>query len=137
MGAGSRWEVRRQARRAGFDYQSFKRAIIGQESGGRYGVMNTEGSGAAGIGQIMPDTARALSQRLGLPYRPDLLRGTSAEARRYQDALTDAAVREAYEYGKGDPRRAAYYYFAGPDQSGWGPKTKRYGEDILRRMGTR
>ncbi len=88
-----------------------------------------------GLGQIMPDTARALAGKLGLAYRPDLLRGTGAEARQYQDRLTDAAVREAWTYGKGDPRRAAYYYFAGPDQSGWGPKTRRYGEDVIRRMG--
>lgn len=120
---------------AGFDYQSFKSAIIGQESGGRYGVANAEGSGAMGIGQIMPDTARTLSGRLGLPYRPDLLGGTTPEAKRYQDTLTDAAVREAWNYGKGDPRRAAYYYFAGPNQDGWGPKTRRYGEDIMRRLG--
>lgn len=126
-------EVRRNPRRAGFD--AFKRAIISQESGGRYGIPNAEGSGAMGLGQIMPDTARSLSSRLGLPYRPDLLGGTNAESRRYQDTLTTAAAREAWDYGKGDPRRAAYYYFAGPDQKGWGPKTRRYGEDIIRRLG--
>lgn len=85
----------------------------------------------------MPDTARALSQRLGLPYRPDLLRGTSREAQAYQNALTQEAVQEAWRYGKGDPRRAAQYYFAGPDQRGWGPKTRKYGEDIIRRLGNR
>jgi soluble lytic murein transglycosylase-like protein len=122
-------------RRAGFD--AFSKAIIQHESGGRYGVLNAEGSGAAGIGQIMPDTARSLSQRLGIPYRQDLLEGTSSEARQYQDTLTREALGEAWRYGKGDPRRAAYYYFAGPNQSGWGPKTRRYGEDILRRMGGR
>lgn len=122
---------------AGFpnDYRSFKRAIIGQESGGRYGVPNAEGSGAMGIGQVMPDTTRALAARIGLPYRPDLMRGTSAEARRYQDAITEAAVREAWDYGNGDPRRAAMYYFGGSDQSKWGRKTQRYGSDIIRRMG--
>ena len=120
---------------AGFD--AFKRAIISQESGGRYGIPNAEGSGAMGLGQIMPDTARSLSGKLGLPYRPDLLRGNNAEARQYQDRLTDAAVREAWDYGSGDTRMAAHYYFAGPDRKGWGPKTRRYGEDILRRMGRR
>lgn len=116
-------------------FNSFKSAIIGQESGGRYGVANTQGSGAMGIGQIMPETARALSARLGLSYRPDLLRGTGAEARAYQDQLTDAALQEAWQYGGGDPRLAAQYYFAGPNKSGWGEKTARYGNDILRRMG--
>lgn len=90
-----------------------------------------------GLGQIMPDTARGLSRQLGISYRPDLLRGNSPEARAYQDRLTEAATREAWNYGKGDVRTAASYYFAGPDRSGWGPKTRRYGDDILRRMGTR
>jgi len=97
-------------------YEQFKRAIIKQESGGRYGVANTEGSGALGLGQIMPDTAKALSSKLGLPYRPDLLAGNSQAARQYQDALTDAAVKEAWQYGGAgkDPRISAQYYFAGP-----------------------
>jgi len=92
-----------------------------------------------GVGQIMPDTARALSARLGLAYRPDLLAGTSAQARQYQDQLTDAAVREAWTAGGSgkDPRLAAHYYFAGPDRSGWGPKTRRYGDDIISRLGAR
>lgn len=116
-------------------FANFSRAIIKQESGGRYGIQNAEGSGASGIGQIMPNTARALSQRLGLPFRMDLLRGTSKDAQAYQNALTQAALKEAWDYGGGDTRRAAQYYFAGPDKQGWGPKTRKYGEDILRRMG--
>lgn len=103
----------------------------------RYGVANTEGSGAMGLGQIMPNTARSLSARLKLPYRPDLLAGNSPEAQQYQNALTHAATQEAWNYGGGDPRKAAYYYFAGPDRKGWGPKTRQYGEDIIRRMGGR
>jgi hypothetical protein len=90
-----------------------------------------------GLGQIMPDTARGLSRRLGVAYRPDLLAGTSAEARAYQDQLTTAAAREAWDYGRGDTSRAAAYYFAGPDQRGWGPRTRRYSADILRRLGSR
>ena len=120
---------------AGFD--AFKSAIIQQESGGRYGVANAEGSGAMGLGQIMPDTARALSSRIGLPYRPDLLAGTGREARAYQERLTDEAVREAWNYGGGNIRNAAAYYFAGPNKAGWGAKTRRYGNDILRRMGNK
>ena len=117
----------------GFD--NFKRAIIKQESGGRYGVTNTEGSGAAGLGQIMPDTAKSIATKLGLPFRPELLTGTSPLARSYQDKLTHAATQEAWQYGGGDPRKAAAYYFAGPNKKGWGPKTSKYQQDILRRMG--
>lgn len=116
-------------------YNDFRRAIIEQESGGRYGIANAEGSGAMGIGQLMPDTARAIAKRLGLPYRPELLAGTDEASRKYQDTLTSEAVREAFEYGKGDPQLAAQYYFAGPNKKGWGPKTQKYGMDIMRRLG--
>lgn len=129
-------EVRRRPRRPRFrgDIASFKRAIIGQESGGRYGVPNAEGSGAMGIGQVMPDTARVLAGRLGLPYRPDLMAGTSPQARRYQDAITDAAVQEALKAGGGDLRTAAMYYHGGSDRGKWGPKTRRYADEVLGRM---
>lgn len=98
--------------------------------------MNAQGSGAAGVGQVMPETARALAARIGLPYRPELLRGTSEEAKRYQDAITNAAVREAWDVGGAgkDPRTAAQYYFGGSDRDKWGPKTQRYGGDILERL---
>lgn len=85
----------------------------------------------------MPDTARALSARLGLPYQPELLRGNSPQARQYQDRLTDAALQEAWRAGGGNAEKAARYYFAGPNKSGHGPKTDQYGRDILRRMGSR
>lgn len=117
------------------DLDRFRRAIIAQESGGRFGIANTEGSGAMGLGQIMPDTARALAKRLGLEYRPDLLAGKSKEAQDYQIALTNAATEEAWNYGKGDPSKAAAYYFAGPNQKGWGEKTRKYQSDILSKLG--
>jgi hypothetical protein len=116
-------------------YNDFRRAIIAQESGGRYGIANAEGSGAMGIGQIMPDTARAIAKRIGLPYRPELLAGTDEASREYQDALTTEATKEAFAYGKGDPQLAAQYYFAGPNKKGWGPKTQEYGSDVMRRLG--
>jgi hypothetical protein len=116
-------------------YGAFKSAIIGQESGGRYGVPNAEGSGAMGIGQVMPGTARVLAGRLGLPYNPGLLAGNDPNSRAYQDQITEAAVREAWEAGGGDPRTAAMYYFGGSDRGKWGPKTRRYGNSVIGRMG--
>ena len=118
-------------------FHEFKQAVIGQETGGRYGVMNTEGSGAMGVGQVMPETARTLAQRAGLPYREDLMRGTSPEAKRYQDAITDAALQEAWAAGGGDLRTAAHYYHGGSDRGKWGQKTQRYGDQILARMRAR
>jgi hypothetical protein len=113
----------------------FKSAIVGQESGGRYGVPNSQGSGAMGIGQVMPQTAKVLAGRLGLPYRPELLGGTDPAAQDYQNRITDAAVMEAWNASGGDPAKAAMYYFGGSDHSKWGPKTHRYASDILSRMG--
>lgn len=100
---------------------------------------NAQGSGAMGIGQVMPETARALAARLGLPYRPDLMAGTSLEARRYQDQITDAAVREAWEAGGSgrDPRTSAMYYHGGSNRSMWGSKTRRYADEVLARTGGR
>jgi hypothetical protein len=123
------------ARGGGTGFDDFYRAIIQQESGGRYGIPNAEGSGAMGIGQIMPDTARAIAKRLKREYRPDLMAGDDEAAREYQDALTREAVREAWSYGGGDPSKSAAYYFAGPDRKGWGPKTQKYSSDILGRLG--
>lgn len=63
--------------------------------------------------------------------------GTSPEARAYQDKITEAAVREAWNVGGAgkDPRTSAQYYFGGSDRGKWGPKTKRYGSSVLGRMG--
>lgn len=119
------------------NYDAFKRAIIKQETGGRYGIPNAQGSGAMGVGQVMPDTARALAARVGLPYRPELMAGTHAEARAYQDRITDAAVKEAWNAGgQGrDPRASAMYYHGGSNRKIWGPKTRRYADEVLTKIG--
>lgn len=120
----------------GIDFDKFRRAIIAQESGGDYGVTNAEGSGAMGAYQFMPDTARALAKRLGLPYRPDLMvgsKGRSAEGKAYQDQLGEAQLKDAIAFGKGDVGRAGIYHFAGPNEGGWKAKTRDYEKDILRR----
>lgn len=121
------------------DYSRFKSAIIGQESGGRYGVANAQGSGAMGIGQVMPATAQALAKRIGLPYRADLMAGSGPEARAYQDRITDAAVREAWQAGGSgrDLRTSAMYYHGGSNRQVWGPKTRRYADEVLARTGRR
>lgn len=120
----------------GVDLERLRKAIISQESGGDYGVMNAEGSGAMGAYQFMPPTARALSERLGLPYRPELLQGAkgrSKEGRAYQDALGTAQLQDALKFSKGDIGKAGAYHFAGPNKAGHGAKTRKYEQDILRR----
>jgi hypothetical protein len=123
-------------RGGGIDFERFRKAIIAQESGGDYGVANAEGSGALGAYQFMPPTARALAERLGLPYRPDLLQGNkgrSKEGRAYQDALGTAQLQDAIEFGGGDIGKAGAFHFAGPNTKGHGAKTRQYEKDILRR----
>ena len=118
------------------DLERLRKAIISKESGGDYGVMNAEGSGAMGAYQFMPPTARALATRLGLPYRPELLQGAkgrSKEGRAYQDALGTAQLQDAIKFGGGDIGKAGAFHFAGPNKSGYGPKTREYEQDILRR----
>lgn len=121
----------------GIDFNRFRNAIIQQESSGDYGVVNRQ-SGAMGAYQFMPATAQAIARRLGLPYRPELMQGEggrSEEGRAYQDQLGREQLRDAIQFSGGDLGRAAIYHFAGPDQSKWGPLTREYRADILRRYG--
>jgi hypothetical protein len=119
----------------GSNFDAFKQAIIQQESGGRYGVPNAEGSGALGLVQLMPTTAKNYAAQLGVDYRPDLLSGTSDAAKKYQDMLADASLKDDWNYAGGDPAKAAAHHFGGSDTSHWGPKTRQYQQDILGRMG--
>lgn len=118
------------------DRERLRRALFMQESSGDYGVTNAEGSGAMGGYQFMPDTARALAKRLGIPYRPDLMHGKggrSKEGVAYQERLMNAQLDDIISFSGGDLNRAAAYHFAGPNESGWGPKTRKYQQDIARR----
>ena len=120
----------------GVDAARLRRALLMQESGGDYGVMNREGSGAMGAYQFMPDTARALAKRLGVEYRPDLMqgdKGRSKEGIAYQERLMDEQMKDILAFGGDDIGRAGIYHFAGPNEKGHGPKTRQYGQDILRR----
>jgi hypothetical protein len=120
----------------GVDAERLRRAILMQESGGDYGVLNAEGSGAMGAYQFMPETARALAKRIGKEYRPDLMtgdKGRSKEGRAYQESLMDAQMQDILAYSGGDIGKAGAYHFAGPNTKGHGSKTRKYEQDILRR----
>lgn len=90
-----------------------------------------------GIGQVMPDTAKALASRLGLPFRPDLLAGNDPQSRQYQDQITEAAAQEAWNASGGNPYTAAMYYHGGSNRAIWGPKTRAYANAVMRRFGGR
>jgi len=118
---------------AGFD-KAFQ-ALIQQESGGRAGVVgpDTKWGNALGMTQLLPDTAREMATKLGVPYREDLLRGTTPQAIQYQKALGQAYFQEGLSK-TGNLTDALHYYHGGPNRKMWGPKTRGYAQSVLARM---
>lgn len=89
---------------------------------------------ALGSTQMLPGTAKQMADKLGLPFRPDLLRSNHPTALEYQRALGAAYLREGMEK-TGNLRDALRYYHGGPDRSIWGPKTNAYADSILHHIG--
>jgi hypothetical protein len=118
----------------GGTYGKFRELIIERESGGNYAARNKQ-SGAMGKYQVMPDTARALAKRLGMEYNPALMTSNTEAGRAYQDAIGNAAIREAYDYGRGDMAKAAAYYQGGPNTRIHGAENRKYQAAIARGMG--
>ena len=109
-------------------------SLVAQESGGRAGVRGpmTQYGQALGRTQVLPSTARGIARNLGIPYREDLLTGTTPEAAAYQDQLGRAYLEEGFAK-TGNAREALMYYHGGPDRALWGPKTQRYADEVLAR----
>lgn len=114
--------------------EAMRPIFMAQESGGDYTAVNAE-TGAMGAYQVMPETGAALAARLGMVWNPKLMTSNTEEGRRYQDAIGGAAIQEAIQASGGDPRTMAMYYHGGSDRNKWGPRTRKYGDDILNRMG--
>jgi soluble lytic murein transglycosylase-like protein len=112
-------------------------SLIQQESGGRPGIRGPQTAYGVPLGktQMLPDTAREMAGKLGLPWRPDLLAGTSAEASQYQEKLGRAYFDEGLQKYGGNIELALKYYHGGPDESKWGPKTNAYAKSVLARAG--
>lgn len=106
------------------------------ESGGRPrpGPMTKYGQ-AQGIAQMLPDTARGVASKLGIPYNPELLSGKTPEAINYQRTLAKAYLREGAERYGGDPAKIAMFYHGGPNTKIWGPNTQKYRDMVLAHMG--
>ena len=123
------------------DAARLRRALMMQESDGDYGLTNrgTRGrpsSGAMGAYQFMPPTAKALSERIGEEYRPDLMtgdKGRSKEGKAYQDRLMDAQMEDVLAYSGGDVSRAATYHFGGPNERIHGADTRKYAQEVMGR----
>lgn len=116
-------------------FSSLMDALIQQESGGRVGVRGpmTRYGQALGKTQLLPDTAREMAGKVGLPFRPELLTGTSAEAADYQRRLGEAYLQEGIQR-TGNIRDALHYYHGGPNRQLWGPKTRAYANSVLARL---
>lgn len=111
---------------------------VAQESGGDYTAVNKT-TGALGRYQVMPTTGQKLAQGLGMPWRPDMMRGDDQASRNYQDAIGKAAAGEAVSASGGDPAAAFSYYYSGSptayrDAKG-NPKTAKYVADMMARLG--
>lgn len=112
-------------------------ALIQQESGGRPGILGpmTPYGQAQGLTQMLPQTAQAMAAKLNLPWKPELMTGTTPEAEQYQRQLGEAYFQEGMTKYQGDPRKALMYYHGGPDESLWGPQTRAYADAVLARAG--
>lgn len=110
-------------------------SIVQQESGGRAGVVGpqTRYGRAVGMTQMLPATARETAAKLGVPYRADLMTGTSKEAADYQLKLGRAYFDEGVRRSGGDLREAAKFYHGGPNKRIHGPVTERYADQVLAR----
>lgn len=110
-------------------------ALIQQESNGDPGAVGpqTPYGRALGSTQMLPSTAKAMADKLGLPWRPDLLTDRSDIGQRYQQALGRAYFDEGLSK-TGNVHDALEYYHGGPNRALWGPKTRAYANNVLARV---
>jgi soluble lytic murein transglycosylase len=107
-------------------------AVTRQESHGD--GMARSSKGALGSTQLEPGTAQEMAQKLGLPFRPDMLQSNDPAAKAYQRALGQAYLQQGYDE-TGNVADALRYYHGGPNRSMWGPKTQAYAQNVLGRLG--
>jgi len=110
-------------------------ALIAQESGGKAGVLGppTRYGRAQGLTQMLPATAQATAQKLGMPWRPELMTASTPEAADYQRALGQGYLQEGIDK-TGSVEDGLRYYHGGPDRKQWGPKTEAYAQQVSSRM---
>lgn len=96
--------------------------------------MAVSSAGALGSTQMLPATAQEMARKLGLGWRPDLLRSNRPEGLQYQRQLGEAYLKEGMER-TGNTRDALHYYHGGPNRRMWGPKTRAYANSVLGRLG--
>ncbi len=123
---------------AAFNRNQLFDALVQQESGGRVGAVGqpTQYGTALGATQMLPATAKEMAGKLGLPWQPSMLTGKSEAAKQYQLRLGKAYLDQGFNE-TGNVRDALHYYHGGPDRKLWGPKTKRYANEVLARLGVK
>lgn len=111
--------------------------LIAQESGGDGNAIGpkTRWGQAMGSTQMLMATAEEMARKVGVPWRPDLMRGDTPRALEYQHQLGQAYLQEGLDKYGGDPAKALMYYHGGPDENLWGPKTRAYSSEVLGRAG--
>lgn len=107
-------------------------ALTQQESGGNGKAVSPKG--AIGSTQMLPGTAKQMAGKLGLAFRPDMLRSNDPKALAYQRRLAAAYLQEGLA-ATGNLTDALHYYHGGPDRSQWGPLTRAYANAVLGRLG--
>jgi hypothetical protein len=114
-------------------------ALIGQESHGEAGATGpaTKYGVAHGATQVLDSTGAGIAKRLGIAWRPDLMRGKSDEAKQYQLQIGRAYFQEGLQKYQGDFYKALCFYHGGPDEGKWGPKTHAYADAILAKCGAK
>jgi hypothetical protein len=112
------------------------RANVEQESGGNGNAVGkmTKYGRALGSTQMLPATAQAMAQKLGLPWRPEWLIGDTPEELQYQNTLGEAYFNEGLQKYGGDPYKAAMYYHGGPNEAEWGPKTRAHANAVMAKL---
>lgn len=107
-------------------------SLIQRESGGRPGVVGpkTRYGRAEGMTQMLPATAQATAKKLGVEWRPDLMRGTTPEAADYQQRLGQAYLAEGIAQ-TGSLEDGLRYYHGGPDKRLWKRKTNAYSDAVM------
>jgi hypothetical protein len=102
------------------NFDALTAAQTHQESGGAGNQVNADGSpllspkGAAGMMQLMPDTARDVAAKLGLAYDPALLTADTPEGKAYNTALGQEYTRQMLQRYGGNQTLALAAYNAGP-----------------------
>lgn len=111
-------------------------ALLMQESGNQAGAVgpDTPWGNAYGAAQVLDSTARGVAKKLGIAWQPELMRGKSREAYAYQVKIGRGYFDEGLEKHGGDVRKALMYFHGGPNQRMWGPKTRKYVDQVMARV---